>query len=423
MARIPLLGGAYQSRALIAAAQRSVNLYPERNPRESSPPVPVTHYLTPGLRKVSQSPTVGRVRSAYRATNGDLYLVVNTTVYFVGDDYAWTNLGSVPPGANPLSFADNGLVIVLVDGATGYAINMETRAFAQISDPIFYGATKVDYLDTYFVFNRPDTTQFYISLSNVTFDMLTGTLGGAYAGSIIAGGTGYISGTIPNVPFSGGSGTGLTANVTVTAGIVTAVVIASQGSGYEIGDFLSSTSSLIGAAGVTGGSITAPGSGYTNGSYPNVPLTGGTGTGAQATIVVTGGQVTTVTRTAQGSGYGIGNVLSAAAASIGGTGSGFTYTVSSVASGFSYRIDSIHGAAFDPLDIAAKTGSADNIVTIAVIHGELWLIGEPHLRDMGEHGSGGLHLRPHPGRLCRPRVRGSLFARPAGCVSLLGDAG
>jgi hypothetical protein len=66
---------------------------------------------------------------------------------------------------------------------------------------------------------------------------------------------------------------------------------------------------------------------YTNGTYTAVPLTGGTGTGAQATIVVSGAAVTTVTITAGGAGYDVGEVLSAAAADIGGTGSGFSVTV------------------------------------------------------------------------------------------------
>jgi len=74
------------------------------------------------------------------------------------------------------------------------------------------------------------------------------------------------------------------------------------------------------------------GSGYTNGTYTNVPLTGGTGQGAYATVIVSGGAVTSVTITDNGfNGYIVGDVLSAASSDIGGTGSGFTINVSSVA--------------------------------------------------------------------------------------------
>ena len=75
------------------------------------------------------------------------------------------------------------------------------------------------------------------------------------------------------------------------------------------------------------------GTGYDAGAtntYTNVPLTGGAGTGAQATIVVTLGIVTAVTITTGGSGYVVGNVLSASNTNLGGSGSGFSITVQQV---------------------------------------------------------------------------------------------
>jgi hypothetical protein len=73
---------------------------------------------------------------------------------------------------------------------------------------------------------------------------------------------------------------------------------------------------------------------YTNGTYTNVTLTGGAGSGAKATIVVAGATVTTVTLTKPGNGYVIGDTLSATAASIGGTGSGFSIKVATINDGF-----------------------------------------------------------------------------------------
>jgi len=73
---------------------------------------------------------------------------------------------------------------------------------------------------------------------------------------------------------------------------------------------------------------------YTNGTYTNVTLTGGSGSGAKATIVVAGATVTTVTLTTAGNGYVVGDTLSATAASIGGTGSGFSIKVATINDGF-----------------------------------------------------------------------------------------
>ncbi len=77
------------------------------------------------------------------------------------------------------------------------------------------------------------------------------------------------------------------------------------------------------------GTITA-GSAYTNGTYTSVPLTGGVGNGALATIVVAGTVVTSVSISYEGRDYAVGDVLSAAAANIGGTGTGFSVPVTGV---------------------------------------------------------------------------------------------
>jgi hypothetical protein len=72
------------------------------------------------------------------------------------------------------------------------------------------------------------------------------------------------------------------------------------------------------------------GSSYTTGVYSNVPLSGGQGSGATATVTVAGGVVTSVSLTNPGNFYTVGNSLTAASSSIGGTGSGFSVTIASV---------------------------------------------------------------------------------------------
>lgn len=98
----------------------------------------------------------------------------------------------------------------------------------------------------------------------------------------------------------------------------------------------SATTPTSGGSGGTGtgmvgllGTITG-GTGGTAGTYGGVSLTGGNGSLATANITVAGGAVTAVTILNPGSGYVVGDTLSAASGNIGGV-SGFSVPVSSVA--------------------------------------------------------------------------------------------
>jgi hypothetical protein len=295
---VPLLGGAYEARSIIAEAQRCINLFPENNPKNA--PIPMTHYLTPGLTSIGFQ-GAEPCRWQYTASNGNLYTVTGnqggSSLYVSTPNDLSEGIASTTLVANFLSFgttpvymADNGLVMVLVDGTTdGWAVNLADNSFAQIVDPNFLGASKVDYDDTFFIFNVPGTFEWYISLSEVDFVMLTGPVGA-----------------------------------------------------------------------IDGGGITNVGAAYTDGTYTNTALTGGTGSGAIATIIVVGGVVTSVTITTPGTGYIAGDTVSASIAG----GSGFEYTVATVG-----------GTAFDPTDIATKSTAPDPIVTLIVMHAEIWLLG------------------------------------------------
>lgn len=82
---------------------------------------------------------------------------------------------------------------------------------------------------------------------------------------------------------------------------------------------------------ITEGNISTAGTLYTEGVYNTVELTGGSGEGAVADITIgPGGTVTIVNLSDGGQDYAIGDILSAAAANIGGTGSGFQWTVSNI---------------------------------------------------------------------------------------------
>jgi hypothetical protein len=99
---------------------------------------------------------------------------------------------------------------------------------------------------------------------------------------------------------------------------------------------------------ITGGTL------YTNGTYSNVALTGGTGTGAKANITVSGGAVTAVTIVDGGEGYTVSDSLSAAAANIGGTGSGFSIPVATLSNSSLTRSRWEAPAQFPDIELSCK---------------------------------------------------------------------
>lgn len=194
MVAIPLTSGAYEAQAVIANAQRSVNLFSEVNPKETGPSQPVTQYARPGLRILAgvgppggtppanvktgpQAPAAGRC--LYRSSrgvadpNGDLYAVVDHDVYFIDPDWNFNFLGQMQPAPlgqtrtqalTPVSMSDNGTTILIVDGTpNGYTIDIKTHAFAPFTDPNFLGSTRVDFLDTFLLMNNPGSNQWYIT--------------------------------------------------------------------------------------------------------------------------------------------------------------------------------------------------------------------------------------------------------------------
>lgn len=374
MGRVALTGGFYDAPSLSADAQRCLNLFPERNPDDA--PYPYTYYLRPALKRLATAEG-GQWRGLYLSGVGGLYGVCGPNVYLIDGAWNLTLIGQVGSTQGQVYFADNRLAVVLVDGSSsGYVIDPFTHEFQTISagNGAFYGADRVRFVDTLFLFNRPGTNQWYISLSEVTPAMLTG---GPVVSGTIVGGTGYADGVHLGVNLTGGTGTGVSADLTVAGGAVTAVDVTVGGDSYRVGDVLSAAGGDLGGA-IATGSVTAPGSGYPDATYTGVPLTGGAGEGAAATVVVSGGAVTTVTITAAGANYLVGDVLGAAIASLGGAGGDFAYTVGTLAgsgSGFTYTLIEVGSSAFDPLDIAAKTGASDDLVTFEVLHREPWLFG------------------------------------------------
>lgn len=182
MPKISLIGGAYTARSVIAGAQRAVNVFPEKNAPDAESPF--THYNAPGLVALGTAPNAPG-RALYWGNNDQLYYVAGNTLYSVSSTWELTSLGTIGTTSGIVSMADNGTTLVLVDNSSaGYQVSLaDNTTFANISEANnsppagsetvygFYGATRVDVIDGFLLFNQPGTRNFYVTYNNeVVFD-------------------------------------------------------------------------------------------------------------------------------------------------------------------------------------------------------------------------------------------------------------
>lgn len=132
-------------------------------------------------------------------------------------------------------------------------------------------------------------------------------------------------------------------NLSTLTGLVTAgYAAAGDGGGATFKNI--GTSAQPCDSGILTGTISAAGSAYTNGTYHAVSMTGGSGVNLFVNITVSGGGITAVAILNQGGNcFKVGDVLTSlfGNATIGGTGSGFTYTVSTISTPRASFTDSV----------------------------------------------------------------------------------
>lgn len=157
--QIPFTGGEFESRAPNVNAQRTVNLYPEIT--QAGGKNKVVLFSTPGLNKQTTA-GVGPIRSNMVKFGDELYLVTKDEWYAIDASNSTTDVGTLNTESGRCVQAAGRDYIMVVDGTNGYTYDGTT--FAQIGDADFPdGATHVTYLDGYFIVNKPDSDQWFIS--------------------------------------------------------------------------------------------------------------------------------------------------------------------------------------------------------------------------------------------------------------------
>jgi hypothetical protein len=113
---------------------------------------------------------------------------------------------------------------------------------------------------------------------------------------------------------------------------------------------------------VTALTVQNVGTGYVNGTYPNVPLSGGSGAGCTATITVFNSQVSSVVLSDGGTGYVQTDLLTALAGYLGGVGSGFSVEVTAIKP----NVDVALG--YDSINTPVSSAAFSDLVTYMVAY-------------------------------------------------------
>lgn len=135
---------------------------------------------TPGLALL-QTIGSGPIRGMWYS-NAPLNGSTNTGIFFVvsGNGVytvplnlttAATLIGTLQTSSGPVSMADNGIQMMIVDGPNGYYVTLLTpNSVTQIVDDQWLGSNTVTYQDGYFIFFAPNSREGYLSdLDAITF--------------------------------------------------------------------------------------------------------------------------------------------------------------------------------------------------------------------------------------------------------------
>lgn len=141
-----------------ASAQRAVNCYLEAGADGAENAL----YGTPGtvLRVTLGS---GPIRGGIVA-GGYSWFVSGSEVYRLSSTYVSTLCGTISTSSGPVSLAANDSQVLIVDGVTGYIVDMPTAVCAVITDPDFpNGVTQATYQDGFFIVAGNGSGQFFIN--------------------------------------------------------------------------------------------------------------------------------------------------------------------------------------------------------------------------------------------------------------------
>lgn len=114
------IGASYMLQSVNVDCQRCINLYPEMDEAGTGNEGEIASLVaTPGLKLLCTLPT-GPVRGTYTDSTGQLWAVGGNVLYKISNVWQASAIGTLATSTGPVSFSDNGIQAVVVDGPYGY---------------------------------------------------------------------------------------------------------------------------------------------------------------------------------------------------------------------------------------------------------------------------------------------------------------
>ena len=149
-----------------------MNLYPEFDETGLAKEKSIGSLIgTPGLSSPLVTLATSPVRGHFVASNGTFYVVSGNTLYTVSSSWVATSVGTLNTAVGPVSMADNGVSLMLVDGVNAWYSTLGSGSMTQVTSANYLGASnQVVYQDGVFIFLVPNSNEFFVSNQlDVTF--------------------------------------------------------------------------------------------------------------------------------------------------------------------------------------------------------------------------------------------------------------
>jgi hypothetical protein len=425
MADFGFVGSAYEAPSIYQDAQECINFRPEVDPtKQPGSRGVVALYPTPGLTNVVTLQTAQAVRGM-RAVSGQDYLVAvcGPYVYVMGSDFTATIIGQLNTSTGQVGITDNGLNVYIVDGSNRYTWRISNPNSAVFEGTIsgttltvtrvlsgtiaanqaLFGVgisnetVIVSGSGSTWTINQSHTISTAIRMNSatvaavITASMATTTL----TVSAVASGTLYVGQTI--------QGSTVTAKTIITAlgsGTVLSETIATAGTGYAVNENITVLGGVYGSSPATytvtsiGGSGAVTGLTRTfSGQYTSTPannastssdgagtgltltLTFGTGTGSTGNYVINNSQTVT-SRTMYALNFS--ELPATDGAFTGGSSVDVVdnYFIYNNPHTQQYASSDLLSPITYGLAFASKFTGPDDLVSLIVDHGQIYLLGE-----------------------------------------------